>query len=94
MIQTLAVFELFNVTYTPTCKISWKFKPTKEDTYVAIFNPYQDEFLKRIKTLKSINILFVSEKAQNKSYTPGPRNTLVIFEKKDAPKRKSVPKVP
>lgn len=56
----------------------------KNDTYTAIFSEGQDKHLNILLKEKSVNIIYKSEKAVNK--TPGhgtfPRNTLVVFELK------------
>lgn len=55
-----------------------------EDTYIIIFGPDQDKYLKEFMKLcekDKVNVLFKSEKAMNYNYNnDDPRNTLVIFE--------------
>jgi hypothetical protein len=55
-----------------------------EDTFIVICGPEQTGTLAFLKTHPELNILFVSKPAINRSpnHDTGPRNTVVVFEKK------------
>lgn len=54
----------------------------KDDTYIAIYSPGQQEAFKRLKNDKAVKIIYESKKAYNLNMGEhlGPRNTVVMFE--------------
>ena len=62
------------------------YKLKKEDTYMIVFGPHQEERLDFFEksVAPNYNVLFKSKKACNRNHRgTGPRNTLFIFEVKD-----------
>ena len=76
--------EKYEDIYKPALRAVNLNKLNKEDTYMLIFSPGQEENMLTLLECEALNILYISKKAVNKRSGHGtaPRNTLVIFELK------------